>query len=144
MEKIWGTVARGRRSSPLSRDIGLTVPKVPRKRLFYYPIVLNHQNTVNSSPTLIVHIENWCFPTTFKRFHSSRDQSTVFVVACLPKSCKVMVHQSKIYRALGNNIDSVMKEQLALLRILHLHPENMNCIYIQKTWIANSKTRILR
>ena len=61
VEKIWETVSRGRRprSSPLPRDNGLTVPQVALKQLFYYPIVLNHRNTVNSTPMLAVDVDTF-------------------------------------------------------------------------------------
>ena len=61
------------RSSPLHRDNNLTVPQVALEYLFYYSIVLNHRNTVNSTPMLVVDVGT--FDVSWR--HLLRDQSIV-------------------------------------------------------------------
>ena len=52
--EVWGH--QFSRSSPLPRDNGLTAPQVALKLLFYYPVVLNHLNTVNSLLKLLTEV----------------------------------------------------------------------------------------
>ena len=83
VEKIWETVARGRgqqfqRSFPLPRDNGLTVPQVALTSLFYYPIVLNHRNTVNRMPMLVVDVETFDVSWRHLSCDQSIDRSIVF------------------------------------------------------------------
>ena len=71
-----GVESRGQqfpRSSPLPRVNGLTVPQVALKKLFYYPIVLNHRNTFNSTLMVVVDVGT----NDISRCHLSRGQSTV-------------------------------------------------------------------
>ena len=95
VEKIWeieGLWQQFPRSSPLPRGQWFDCSPSSLEFMFYYPIVLNHRNTVNSTPMLV-----GTFDVLWR--HLSRDQSTVHCRPVISFFCCPLTKKLQNYRA---------------------------------------------